>query len=60
MQLRPGWFVSDLTPAPLGATFSYRLTPDVSVVAGAIAKGRFFQNSQGFSTYFLLGAGYDF
>jgi hypothetical protein len=46
--------------APLGATFSYRLTPDVSVVAGAIAKARFFQNSQGFSSYFMLGAGYDF
>lgn len=45
---------------PIGATFSYRLTPDVSVVAGAVVKGRFFQNSQGFSTYFMLGAGYDF
>jgi hypothetical protein len=45
--------------APLGFTFAYRLTPDVSVVANAVAKGRFFQNSQGFTGYFGVGVGYD-
>jgi hypothetical protein len=46
--------------APLGGTFSFRLTPDVSLVAGATGKARFFQNSTGFTAYFMLGAGYDF
>lgn len=46
--------------APLGGTFSFRLTPDVSLVGGAMVKGRFFQNSTGLTSYFMLGAGFDF
>lgn len=46
--------------APLGARYSFRVTPEVSVFGALMAKGRFFQNSTGFTSYLALGAGYDF
>jgi hypothetical protein len=46
--------------APLAVRFSYRVTPDIAVFTMAGVQGRFFQNSQGLSAYFSLGAGYDF
>ena len=46
--------------APLGARYGFRITPDISLIAGMTARARFFQNSTGFTTYFMFGAGYDF
>gem|GEM_PF-2799762 len=46
--------------APLGARYSFRITPDVSVFGALTVKGRFFQNTTGFTSYMMLGAGYDF
>jgi hypothetical protein len=46
--------------APLAVRFSYRLTPAINLLTTLGVQGRFFQNSQGFSGYFALGAGYVF
>lgn len=46
--------------APVGLRFGYRLTPDIALLASAGVHGRLFQNNQGLSPAFSLGAGYDF
>lgn len=46
--------------APLAVRFSYRITPDIAVFTMAGVQGRFFQNSQGLTGHFAIGAGYDF